>query len=531
MWLTKKMHYIPVSILVFLCILSQVYGGAVLVFPIDGSHWVNMKVLTEELHTRGHHVTVLRASNSWYIKEESPFYTSITVSNKGGIEKELLDAFVRQILVIRRQKLSFWNHLIMALEVGKVFEEMHRNQLLMMGEIFENKTLMDSIKDAKYDMVLTDPVFGAGVFLAHRLCLPLVLNARWTMHGEAHFDIAPSPLSYVPVPGVKLTDKMTFGQRVHNIIGYFFSLLHKKYFVYSHYQSFCNKYFGSEIHYVSLLQDADIWLMRNDFTFEFPRPTMPNVIYMGGFQCKPAKPLPSDLEEFVQSSGQQGLIVMSLGTLFSYLPQDITEEIAAAFAQVPQKIIWRHTGSRPVNIGNNTLLVDWLPQNDLLGHPQTKVFVTHGGTNGIQEAIYHGVPILGLPLVFDQPDNLSRMKVKGTAKLVDIAELDRTMILQALEELLYNSTYRENMQRLSRLHHDQPMKPLDRAIFWIEFVIKNGGVSHLRTQSFRMSWIAYHSIDVIFTLVVTFVTFCFVIYSVIRCMCFKMIFKRKMKSE
>uniref|UniRef100_A0A8C1HCE3 UDP-glycosyltransferases domain-containing protein n=2 Tax=Cyprinus carpio TaxID=7962 RepID=A0A8C1HCE3_CYPCA len=527
----KKMHYLPATLLAFLSILSQVFGGKVLVFPLDASHWVNMMVLIEELHTRGHNVTVLRASNSWYIKEKSPFYNSITVYNSGGIEKELFDAFTKHILVIRREKLSFWTHLSLASEVGTLFEEMHRNQLVLMGKIFENKDLMASLQTAKYDLVLTDPAFGGGVFLAHRLGLPLVLNVRWTMHGEAHYEIAPSPLSYVPVPGVELTDKMTFGERVQNVMAYMFSVYHKTRFVSSHYHSFCNKYFGSEINYKSILRDADIWLMRNDFTFEFPRPTMPNIVYMGGFQCKPARPLPDDLDEFVQSSGDHGLIVMSLGTLFSQLPQDITEEIAAAFARLPQKIIWRHTGPRPVNIGDNTLLVDWLPQNDLLGHPQTKMLITHGGTNGIQEAIYHGVPILGLPIIFDQPDNLSRMKVRGTAKLVDIAELNRTMFLQALEEVLYNPSYRENMQKLSKLHHDQPMKPLDRAIFWIEFVMRNRGAPHLRTQSFRMSWIEYHSIDVVLTLLIIVALFCYMIYIIIKYLCFKVAFKKKIKAE
>nr|ADC91971.1 UDP glucuronosyltransferase 5 family polypeptide a5 [Danio rerio] len=525
------MPSLPATLLAFLSILSLVFGGKVLVFPLDGSHWVNMKVLIEELHTRGHNVTVLRASNSWYIKKESPFYTSITVYNSGGIEKELFEEFSRNILVIRRQKRSFWTKLKLVSEVGAVFEEMHRNQLNLMGNIFENKDLMDSLQTAKYDLLLTDPAVGGGFFLAYRLGLPLVLNVRWTMHGEAHFEIAPSPLSYIPVPGLELTDKMTFVQRVQNILVYMFSKFQKARTVSKHYRSFCEKYFGSEINYKAILQDADIWLMRNDFTFEFPRPTMPNIVYMGGFQCKPSKPLPDDLEEFVKSSGDHGLIVMSLGTLFTHLPEDITEEIAAAFAGLPQKIIWRHTGPRPVNIGDNTLLVDWLPQNDLLGHAKTKVFITHGGTNGIQEAIYHGVPILGLPLVFDQPDNLSRMKVRGTAKLLDIAELNRTMFLEALKEVLYNPSYKENIQRLSKVHHDQPMKPLDRAMFWIEFVMRNKGASHLRTQSFRMSWIEYHSIDVILTLLMILVLFCVLIYSIVKCICLKVVLKKKVKTQ
>ncbi len=77
--------------------------------------------------------------------------------------------------------------------------------------------------------------------------------------------------------------------------------------------------------------------MRNDFTFEFPRPTMPNIIYMGGFQCKSAKPLPADLETFVQSSGKHGVIIMSLGTLIAQLPQDVTDDIAAALLSFLKK--------------------------------------------------------------------------------------------------------------------------------------------------------------------------------------------------
>ncbi len=87
-----------------------------------------------------------------------------------------------------------------------------------------------------------------------------------------------------------------------------------KYFA-SLYQEFSQKYFGPDVDFFSLLQNADIWLMRNDFTFEFPRPTMPNVVYMGGFQCKPAKPLPDELEKFVQSSGEHGVVIMTLGTV------------------------------------------------------------------------------------------------------------------------------------------------------------------------------------------------------------------------
>ncbi|XP_072243338.1 UDP-glucuronosyltransferase 2B31-like isoform X2 [Leuresthes tenuis] len=376
-----------------------------------------------------------------------------------------------------------------------------------------------------------DPAFGGGVLLGHRLGLPLVLNVRWTIQGEGHQAIAPSPLSYVPIPGSELTDKMTFTQRISNIMQYVFTKIYISYVTEPNYKPFVHRYFGSDVHYMELFQAADIWLMRNDFTFEFPRPTMPNVVYMSGFQCKPSKPLPEELEDFVQSSGEHGVIVMTLGTVVGNLTEDITEEIAAAFAQLPQKVIWRHKGRKPSTLGNNTLILDWLPQNDLLGHPKTRVFVAHGGTNGIQEAIYHGVPLVGLPLLFDQFDNLFRMGARGVAKVLDIATVNRDNFLEALKEVLYEPSYQEKMKKLSSLQRDQPMKPLDRAMFWIEFVMRHKGAAHLRTESYKMSMIQYHSIDVMAFLLAIILIIFTVFISAVKCLCRRVFYGSKVKKE
>ncbi|XP_052399442.1 UDP-glucuronosyltransferase 2A3-like isoform X1 [Carassius gibelio] len=524
-----KMHQSTLlGLFVLLSALSGSYCGKVLVVPADGSHWINMKVLIVELRSKGHNITVVRGSSSWYIEEESPHYTSITVDT-GEFDSDFWMMLLPRLLQIKRHGKSFWSEIEIAQDIFSRFSEVHRQVCNMTAMIFENEILMNSLEDNNYDLVLTDPAFGGGVLLAHRLGLPLVLNVRWTMYGEGHFVVAPSPLSYIPIPALQLTDKMTFSQRVMNVMVYLIFIYQNPKFFGCHYQEFSQKYFGPNVDFFSLLQDADIWLMRNDFTFEFARPTMPNVVYMGGFQCKPAKPLPDDLEKLVQSSGEHGLIIMSLGSVFGQLLSEINDEIAAAFAQLPQKVIWRHTGPRPANLGNNTLIMDWLPQNDLLGHPQTKLFVAHGGTNGVQEAIYHGVPIVGLPISFDQPDNLSRMQAKGTAKIVDFATLDRTVFLEALTEVLHNPFYKENIQRLSKLHHDQPMKPLDRAVFWIEFVMRNRGAPHLRTQAYRMSWIEYHSIDVILSLLAIVLLVPLIITFIIKLVWYKGFYKNNTK--
>ncbi|XP_037633819.1 UDP-glucuronosyltransferase 2A2-like [Sebastes umbrosus] len=506
---------ILVALVVLLGFSPLVKGGKILVYPVDGSHWINMKVLVEELHSRGHELTVMRSLDSWYIKQESHLYKSITINSSSGFDEEGFGLFVTKMVNMRRHGASLWARISVEYELVEQFYQLNKQLIQMMGEMFENTKLMQSLRDAKYDMVLTDPAIGAGVLLGSRLGLPLVFNVRWTIQGEGHYAIAPSPLSYVPIPGSELTDKMTFPRRIKNLFYFFFTRLQIWYVTEPNYTPFVHRYFGNDVHYMELFQAADIWLMRNDFIFEFPRPTMPNVVYMSGFQCKPSKPLSKELEDFVQSSGEHGVIVMTLGTLVAKLPEDITEGIAAAFAQLPQKVIWRHKGKRPSTLGNNTLLLDWLPQNDLLGHPKTRVFVAHGGTNGIQEAIYHGVPLVGLPLMFDQPDNFFRMEARGVAKVLDIATVNKDNFLEALKEVLYDPTYREKMKTLSNLQRDQPMKPMDRAMFWIEFVIRHKGAAHLRTESYKMSTIQYYSIDVVaFLLAVILLVFTVFIYAV-----------------
>lgn len=505
-------------------------GGNILVFPVDGSHWINMKILLEELHARGHNLTVIRASNSWYIPEKSPLYTSITVQMEVGME-DFFEVYLQGQMQAQREGASGLTFLKLTKDFLSMISEAHSLWCDALGQMLDDDKMIKMLMDAKYDLVLTDPAIAPGVILAKYLKLPMVLNVRWITSGEGHFVLAPSPLSYIPVPGSGLTDKMNFLQRVKNMLFYSIILFQQKFLVGPTYDAICDKYIEGGCDVTSLLQEADIWLFRSDFVFEFPRPTMPNVVYIGGFQCKPASPLPPELEDFVQSAGEHGVIVMTLGTLVNALPTEVADEIASVFAKLPQKVIWRHIGGRPSTLGNNTLIVNWMPQKDLLGHPQIKLFVAHGGTNGVQEAIYHGVPVLGIPLFFDQYDNLLRLKERGAGKIIQLHDLNGGSFEQGINEVLYQDHYRQNMQRLSRLHRDQPMAPMDQAIFWVEYVIRHKGAPHLRTEAFKMPWYSYYCLDVLLVLLTAVTVTIITIVSTFRFMCCRSRRKTKAKQQ
>ncbi|KAI4887101.1 hypothetical protein NFI96_025747 [Prochilodus magdalenae] len=263
------------------------------------------------------------------------------------------------------------------------------------------------------------------------------------------------------------------------------------------YDTYYSEYLGRPASYCELMGKADIWLIRTYWDFEYPRPLLPNFIYVGGMHCRPAKPLPQDMEEFVQSSGDDGIVVFTLGSFVRNMTKERSNVIASAFAQIPQKVLWKHSGEKPDTLAPNTRIYDWIPQNDLLGHPKTRVFVTHGGTNGIYEAIYHGVPMIGIPIFADQPDNLVHMKAKGAAVILNFNSMQTQDLVDALRTVINDPSYKESSMRLSRIHHDRPVKPLDEAVFWMEYVMRNKGAGHLRVAAHNLTWYEYHCLDVL----------------------------------
>ena len=62
-----------------------------------------------------------------------------------------------------------------------------------------------------------------------------------------------------------------------------------------------------------------------------------------------------------------------------------------------------------LRLADNIKVITWAPQNDVLGHPAVKAFVTQAGINSLYEAAYHAVPIVAVPLIADQDENAAKV--------------------------------------------------------------------------------------------------------------------------
>ena len=62
---------------------------------------------------------------------------------------------------------------------------------------------------------------------------------------------------------------------------------------------------------------------------------------MGPFLPSPAKPLPNELDQFMQKTGNEGVILVSFGTVVGGIEEASLKMMAEAFSKLPQKIIWK----------------------------------------------------------------------------------------------------------------------------------------------------------------------------------------------
>uniref|UniRef100_A0A2K6JXJ3 glucuronosyltransferase n=1 Tax=Rhinopithecus bieti TaxID=61621 RepID=A0A2K6JXJ3_RHIBE len=469
------------------CYLSSGSCGKVLVWPTEFSHWMNIKTILDELVQRGHEVTVLAYSTSILPDPNNPSALKFEICPTSLTETEF-ENDVTQLVKrwLDGPKDTFWPHFLQVQEIMWTYTDMIRK---FCKDVVSNKKLLKKLQESRFDVVLADPVSPCGELLAELLKIPFVYSLRSSPGYaiEKHGGGFLFPPSYVPVSMSELRDQMTFMERVQNMMYMvYFDFWFQAWDV-KNWDQFYSEVLGRPTTVFETMAKAEIWLIRNYWDFQFPHPLLPNVEFVGGLHCKPAKPLPKEMEEFVQSSGENGIVVFSLGSMVSNMSEERANVVASALAKIPQK------------------------------HPKTRAFITHGGANGIYEAIYHGIPMVGIPLFADQPDNIAHMKAKGAAVSLDFNTMSSTDLLNALKTVINDPLYKENATKLSRIHHDQPVKPLDRAVFWIEFVMRHKGAKHLRVAAHDLTWFQYHSLDVIGFLLACVATVIFIITKCLFC--------------
>jgi glucuronosyltransferase len=86
------------------------------------------------------------------------------------------------------------------------------------------------------------------------------------------------------------------------------------------------------------------------------------------------------------------------------------------------------------------------------------------------------------------------------------------------------------MKRLSAVLRDQPQTPLDRAVYWTEYVIRHKGAPHLRSAAADLSWYQYLLLDVMLVLAIGALLAVLISYLALRTL-YKILTRKPTKKE
>ena len=106
------------------------------------------------------------------------------------------------------------------------------------------------------------------------------------------------------------------------------------------------------------------------------------------------------------------------------MPEWAKETFVNVFKRLGRKVLWKWESDSMSNNTDGLIMTKrWLPQQDILGHENVEVFISHGGLLGLEESLYHEVPVLIMPGLGDQYANGKRAQIDGYGEVVNWTEL------------------------------------------------------------------------------------------------------------
>ncbi|XP_073961008.1 UDP-glucosyltransferase 2-like [Choristoneura fumiferana] len=482
-------------------------------FPMPSiSHQVVFRPLTQELAKRGHEVVVMTPDPAFPKGQTPANLTEIDVHDVSygawrdifmSKQKEMTDDLDVQVMML-------YTAMMASLETQLNTTEM--------------KALING--NEQFDLLLIEGVVLPALAITHVIKAPVILvnSLGGNPTTLANFGAPIHPFLY-PFCIQKRVFNLTIWDKIQQLLkmGKMASL--DRYF-YSMTRDALSRHFGDDLPPLEELEkNVDLLLINENPVWSEARPLPSNVVYIGGIHKNPKKDLPEDLKAYLDSS-KHGVIYMSFGTNVdpSVLPPEKIQAFIKAFSALPYDVLWKWNEDELPGRTSNIRISKWLPQSDLLYHPKIKLFITQGGLQSTDEAINAGVPLIGVPVLADQWYNVEHYVHHGVGLQLDIKSVNAEIVKNAIETVIGDPSYRQNMLKIRDLMNDQPMSPLDRAVWWTEHVLRHGGTKHLRSPAWFLTWRQYYEVDLIvivlgsllLTLVVAIVTVRYLVLFLIR---------------
>ncbi|CAK1553899.1 unnamed protein product [Leptosia nina] len=270
---------------------------------------------------------------------------------------------------------------------------------------------------------------------------------------------------------------------------------------YDHYLPLCEtaakKMFALKRPLIEVEYDIDILLVAYNPALIGNRPTPPAISFVDRLHIKPGFPLQQGLKDVLDSAAK-GVIYFSFGALqeAEHLSANILQTITDAFRELPFLVLWKIGNTTMINKPENVLTDVWFPQQEILAHPNVKAFITHGGARSLEEALFYEVPIIGLPILRSSKVLISELTRHGAGEVLEISSIEKETLKKVINDVATNVQYKNAIVNLKSKVVTPMISGPENALWWTEYVLRNGGAKYLRSPAVGVTFIKYYMLDI-----------------------------------
>lgn len=429
------------------------------------SHQVVIRALMKDLAARGHKLTIITTHLYNY---ENQNVTQIHLNESQKIYEDISN----QLTYKKSSKI--WS----VLNEIKAYHVLTEQQL----SHHQVQDLIVSSEKQKFDLLITDcPLFCPIIAFAEVFDCPIINFATCDYHvsllkqmgNEVNPVIHPERYLLQYVHG-----KLTFKERLEAfMLNILLEFIVEPFFSYVD-NNFIRKFFPE--HNMSM-KDLKSRIAMNFFhVLTTIRPLLPNTIPLHFMPVEPPEPLANGIIKSFLDQSINGVILMSLGSNVQSRNMTLSQIdlFTKVFNSLPFEILWKFEGQLN-DKDENVMTVEWLPQSDVLSHQKIKLFITHGGLGSIQESIDREIPMIIIPLAFEQSANANEMVDTGVACSLNLNSVNDSSLRNSIFEMM-KPKYKDNIKALRKQMQDQPQTSREKAVWFSEYVIRHKGANHLQ---------------------------------------------------
>lgn len=193
---------------------------------------------------------------------------------------------------------------------------------------------------------------------------------------------------------------------------------------------------------------APLHISQQPAAFEFPIADLPSHFhYTGPFRNSSPQSVSFPFERLTE----QPLIYASLGSVQN-TKQEIFHCIAAACQGLDVQLVITHGGGMDAaaarSLPGSPLVVEYAPQLDVLA--KASLTITHGGMNTVLDSLSCGVPLVAIPITFEQPGTGARIRWTGAGEVLALSQLDVSTLRSAIQRVLAEETYLRKAQNFQQ---------------------------------------------------------------------------------